>query len=419
MDEPINANPTVLDERALPTRGDDKSTDQTLNSQLEQLLSLSINYKSQSPAPGSPGLMSDHGSDEDTDDDEEEDPIDSQEIFDLIAHITDPEHPVTLGQLSVVNLEDIKVIDSRNKNEMAEVIIKITPTITHCSLATLIGLGIRLFDHCVDAINTTLSTIIFASVTGFGYSWILVISQFGTLANFYLSTWEEYHTHKLFLSEFSGPVEGILGVVGMFILTGITGPEIWKKELLTLDLSFIKLDPNFIVTPVTIFIVFGSLGLYFNIESARRNVSDYYKSTNQTSKIIDAYKGILPFFVYYATVFAWLWFNPLIIEKHLLPFILTVGLTIAFAVGRIIIGHLTKQSFPYTTPSSFIPVAEFLLFMLFTKLGYSSDVITGELVWAGFGLSLGLHAMFITEIIFEITTYLDIWALTIKHPKLD
>lgn len=239
------------------------------------------------------------------------------------------------------------------------------------------------------------------------------------MANFYLSTWEEYHTHKLFLSEFSGPVEGILGVVGMFILTGITGPEIWKKELLTLDLSFIKLDPNFIVTPVTIFIVFGSLGLYFNIESARRNVSDYYKSTNQTSKIIDAYKGILPFFVYYATVFAWLWFNPLIIEKHLLPFILTVGLTIAFAVGRIIIGHLTKQSFPYTTPSSFIPVAEFLLFMLFTKLGYSSDVITGELVWAGFGLSLGLHAMFITEIIFEITTYLDIWALTIKHPKLD
>lgn len=150
MDEPINANPTVLDERALPTRGDDKSTDQTLNSQLEQLLSLSINYKSQSPAPGSPGLMSDHGSDEDTDDDEEEDPIDSQEIFDLIAHITDPEHPVTLGQLSVVNLEDIKVIDSRNKNEMAEVIIKITPTITHCSLATLIGLGIRVrLDRCL------------------------------------------------------------------------------------------------------------------------------------------------------------------------------------------------------------------------------------------------------------------------------
>ncbi len=72
----------------------------------------------------------------------------------------------------------------------------------------------ELFDHCVDAVNTTLSVIIFSSVAGFGYSWLLIASQFGTLANFYLSTWEEYHTHKLFLSEFSGPVEGILSVVG-------------------------------------------------------------------------------------------------------------------------------------------------------------------------------------------------------------
>lgn len=43
------------------------------------------------------------------------------------------------------------------------------------------------------------------------------------LANFYLSTWEEYHTGTLYLSYFSGPVEGILMVVIVFIITGFYG----------------------------------------------------------------------------------------------------------------------------------------------------------------------------------------------------
>lgn len=71
------------------------------------------------------------------------DPIDSQEIYDLISTINDPEHPLTLGQLAVVNLPHIYVTDTGNPEDMAEVFVEITPTITHCSLATLIGLGIR------------------------------------------------------------------------------------------------------------------------------------------------------------------------------------------------------------------------------------------------------------------------------------
>lgn len=71
--------------------------------------------------------------------------IDPQEIYDLIAHISDPEHPMSLGQLSIVKLEDIKISDEPDSPEtrMKDLVIQITPTITHCSLATLIGLGIR------------------------------------------------------------------------------------------------------------------------------------------------------------------------------------------------------------------------------------------------------------------------------------
>jgi ethanolaminephosphotransferase len=44
-----------------------------------------------------------------------------------------------------------------------------------------------------------------------------------TNANFYLTTWEEFHTGTLYLSAFSGPVEGILLIVIVFTVTGFTG----------------------------------------------------------------------------------------------------------------------------------------------------------------------------------------------------
>jgi len=71
-------------------------------------------------------------------DDEISDEIDSREIFDLIRGIKDPEHPLTLEELNVVDEGNV-FVDSGNKK--VEVIF--TPTIEHCSLASLIGLCIQ------------------------------------------------------------------------------------------------------------------------------------------------------------------------------------------------------------------------------------------------------------------------------------
>ncbi|KAG1472912.1 hypothetical protein G6F56_001264 [Rhizopus delemar] len=71
-------------------------------------------------------------------DDSIEDPIDSQEIFDLIRSISDPEHPLTLEQLNVTQFDHIQV-----DNDHSKILIEFTPTIPHCSMATLIGLCIR------------------------------------------------------------------------------------------------------------------------------------------------------------------------------------------------------------------------------------------------------------------------------------
>lgn len=179
MSDFINENPDALDENQLPKRKED-ANDQLLGSlgSIEALkrkkILLRIDHSTNSPALQNVELLDkllllnsvpDLTSDEDSFEEEEEeakaesesaksknptienvemsDPVDPQEIYDLTAHISDPEHPLSLGQLSIVNLDDIEVHDDGNPNHMAEVIVRITPTITHCSLATLIGLGIR------------------------------------------------------------------------------------------------------------------------------------------------------------------------------------------------------------------------------------------------------------------------------------
>lgn len=59
-------------------------------------------------------------------------------ILDLIRNINDPEHPLTLEELHVLEEGLITV-----NNETSEVLIKFTPTIPHCSMASLIGLSIH------------------------------------------------------------------------------------------------------------------------------------------------------------------------------------------------------------------------------------------------------------------------------------
>ncbi|KAF7256363.1 hypothetical protein EG68_06811 [Paragonimus skrjabini miyazakii] len=65
-------------------------------------------------------------------------PIDVHEIFEHIRDIRDPEHPHSLEVLGVVSEEAITVDDSEGR-----VSVQFTPTIPGCSMATLIGLAIK------------------------------------------------------------------------------------------------------------------------------------------------------------------------------------------------------------------------------------------------------------------------------------
>lgn len=60
-------------------------------------------------------------------------------IPDLVRSISDPEHPLTLEQLAVVSAAQIIVTNGLRPH----VLVEFTPTIPHCSMATLIGKLLR------------------------------------------------------------------------------------------------------------------------------------------------------------------------------------------------------------------------------------------------------------------------------------
>jgi len=120
MPELINANPTVIAASAIPSRVSKSSPDP-----FQDLLA---------PAPVSEEWI--------PQDDDQPESFDAQEIYDLLSNISDPEHPLTLSQLAVVQLPHITVHDNP-ASPMSSVLVEITPTIPHCSMATLIGLCIR------------------------------------------------------------------------------------------------------------------------------------------------------------------------------------------------------------------------------------------------------------------------------------
>jgi metal-sulfur cluster biosynthetic enzyme len=141
MEDGKNANPLILNPSDLPTRTRRTSTHQNLKAGGLGIFAY--------PAPATtidpfPRATSPASSDSDNDADLED--IDEQEIYDLISTMSDPEHPITLGSLAVVSLPDISIkptMRNRPSSNLRTVTVLVTPTIQHCSLATVIGLGVR------------------------------------------------------------------------------------------------------------------------------------------------------------------------------------------------------------------------------------------------------------------------------------
>jgi ethanolaminephosphotransferase len=136
--------------------------------------------------------------------------------------------------------------------------------------------------------------------------------------------------------------------------------------------------------------------------------------------------GLLPFFFQWTLIAAYLYVNPLILHQHLVPFVFFVGIINAYGVGKMIIAHLTKAPFPFTSILN-IPLALGIFdsfgptFQKYLGIGWPSvlghDVYQISYMFMCLGLALGVYGSFVIDVIYTICDYLDIWCLTIKHPK--
>ncbi|KAG9783430.1 Choline/ethanolaminephosphotransferase, partial [Aureobasidium melanogenum] len=283
----------------------------------------------------------------------------------------------------------------------------------------------ELFDHGVDACNTSLEVIIFAAATNLGQSWKTVLTLFGTILTFYIQTWEEYHTHTLTLGIVNGPVEGVLILVGVYLLTFLKGgASYWQQPMLpSLDLPKSDFLPESLYQLAwnEWYMVWGGLVLVFNTTSSILNVIRARRERGEGP--FKPLLGLLPITVTWILIPAYLWENPVILHYHLVPFIVFAGLVNAYSVGQMIVAHLVKDKFPYQNVLV-VPLAWAVLDSLGPRLGLwpsalGDDIYQVAFMFMALGLAFGVYGSFVHDVITTICDYLDIWCLTIKHPYVE
>lgn len=176
-----------------------------------------------------------------------------------------------------------------------------------------------------------------------------------------------------------------------------------------------------------------------NVLASRANGTSNGQNNNHNPLL-----GLLPFFTAWALIPTYLALNPIILRQHLIPFVFYVGLINAYSVGQMITAHLTKSSFPYYNVL-ILPLLWGVLDSLgpflqdrlrnvagsrynrgadLSWLGWPSALGTDSVYQIAFvfmcvGMAVGVYGSFVVDVITSICDYLDIWCLTIKHPRTE
>ncbi|KAH8825664.1 choline ethanolaminephosphotransferase [Flagelloscypha sp. PMI_526] len=287
----------------------------------------------------------------------------------------------------------------------------------------------EMFDHGCDALNTTLECVLANQALNLGRSWWTVSALFAALANFYLTTWEEYHTGSLYLGVFSGPVEGILMIVGVYIISAIYGPGIWETPILSLlrldHIEALRDVPN---VPINIAcMIFGVCGLLFNIAGSYHNV--YTSARSKGTSVLKPILLLAPLPIASGIQIAWLAHpsvnnSAILYSSNFLPFMCAWGLQFAHQVGRMILAHTTRMDFPMWDAIwiwSLVGAVDANLPRLFgiDPIIQTSELNTTILVWSTLAISLVSYLRFCTLVIQDITGYMGIACFTTKKRGAD
>ncbi|KAJ2657971.1 hypothetical protein IW148_004929 [Coemansia sp. RSA 1199] len=206
----------------------------------------------------------------------------------------------------------------------------------------------ELFDHGCDALNCTIAGIVEASAFGCGISWQTVTIIFMTTASFFFSTWEEYHTGVLYLGYVNGPTEILTFAVLACFASGIWGPQIWHVPA-TQGLPLIgRLFPatwelmDALLALTVVAMVFGHcLICCWNVYAACKEQKRSFWAT---------LPQLVQYFAFAVSCYVWLRNSTtILVDNHLVLFLITAGTAFGRIVSKIILAHLTEMPFPSYT----------------------------------------------------------------------
>lgn len=268
----------------------------------------------------------------------------------------------------------------------------------------------ELFDHGIDSLNCCLGGLVQSACMGMGSSQETALVAFITCVAMYLSTWETYHTHTLYLGYLNGPTEGILVAISFMLGSGIFGLEVWKIPMAdTVPIAELFFGPEFTwkdfwVLSAFLGVVVGHLPVcLFNVwrHKQRQGATDFVSSLKQ----------LLPIVALTASVTSWLTSpNSIVLsDNHMVLFALTMSLVFARVTTAIILAHLTRQPFPSWSMPMF-PL--FIAAVVFRFV--SAPAIELAYLWIYFGYCLVYIAVYATNVIDALCNFLDINCFTIK-----
>ena len=257
----------------------------------------------------------------------------------------------------------------------------------------------ELFDHGVDSLVMGMFVMIVASVLGAGGVYTVVAGVL-ILGPFYLSHWDEYHAGVLVMGELTGPTEMQVAVMAFLAVVGVLGGRV----------------PAAVAPFVLVAAALGALamcGMY--VRSVHKLVTEG-RSVHPVARFGDALRQVLPYAAWVGTTLVWVVATHATAAQH--PTLYLLAITLAF-------GAMTQQLIAQRIcgePISFnwnilVPYAIAAVYGVLSAAGLPFFVGPTTVLFFVFIASFFLEAVFVSSVIYQLATFLEIHPFRITPRK--
>jgi len=232
----------------------------------------------------------------------------------------------------------------------------------------------------------------------------------------FISTWETYHTHTLYLGVFNGPTEGLIIASLIMLISAAYGAHVWRLPIADL-VGYKSLLGTASVLDLWAPILIVSLCLA-HIPDCVLNV--YRARRAKGLPFLPVLLEWTPLVIFTGSLCAWLgspW-SALLKDNHLTLLCLTLSFVFGRMTTKIILAHLTRQPFPYWTVL-LAPLIGGAVLVNLPRLGFPavSAHVEHRYLQAYFVFATAVYFRWAVKVIDAICTFLDINCLTIPKDK--